>query len=300
MRGIPGWSILILGAAIILAACSGRPSGVLSDSKMSDLLADLEIAQAYADSHHDFDSDSMRKVLRQSVLIKHGVSQQQLEATLTWYGRNIEKYTKLQDDVANRIRKRQTAHLDVDNSSGKASEGLWQYPKMMRSTLLSSYDGIVASMPAGDIEKGATIELSGFVVQPSYGVKLIFGVSYPDGVTSMVKMPLGLGSFAVKLQTDSARVANRIFSIIKNESGQSGNIVVDSLRLTMYPFEQSVYNRLESQIAYYPPGVKRPIVKHTEIVPSKGSNLGRPGMEMSGRAPERTEDMPHEASPYVR
>ncbi|MDE6146021.1 MAG: DUF4296 domain-containing protein, partial [Muribaculaceae bacterium] len=71
---------LILVAALFAGACSRKPDPVLGEEKMARLIADLELADAYASEQRlrKFDNDSIRLALRESVLAKHNVN----EATL--------------------------------------------------------------------------------------------------------------------------------------------------------------------------------------------------------------------------
>ena len=73
---------------------------VLGKKEMASLLTDVHKGESLIEiNHNQFSSDSMRRVMKQSVLDAHGVTQQQWDSSLSYYGRNIEQYIELYDIV---------------------------------------------------------------------------------------------------------------------------------------------------------------------------------------------------------
>lgn len=90
--------MLVLG--LLLGACSSTPDGIIPEEKMARLLADVHQAEGVVETERGYySSDSMRRVLRKSVYERHGVTAEQVDSSMVWYGRNIEKYI----DVYSRV-----------------------------------------------------------------------------------------------------------------------------------------------------------------------------------------------------
>ena len=72
MRGI---CLTVVAVALLLGSCVKRPDKVLSDEDMAPIIADMELAEAYAQANPGVISDQeKREQLIDGVLKKHGVS----------------------------------------------------------------------------------------------------------------------------------------------------------------------------------------------------------------------------------
>ena len=97
----------LLLLVLALLACDRTPRGVLSVNKMADLIVDLKLAEAYIEAHNrDFDSDSSKQVIKQSIFKKHGITQQDYDSSLVWYAHNMEDYTKAYDKAVGKLQHR--------------------------------------------------------------------------------------------------------------------------------------------------------------------------------------------------
>jgi hypothetical protein len=96
--------ILFVLAMALLSACNNRPSYVLSDKKMENILFDLYIAETEIKENNPvFLNDSLRKQqLLHSVFGKHRLSEQTFDTSLVWYNANLEKYLKIIEKVTKR------------------------------------------------------------------------------------------------------------------------------------------------------------------------------------------------------
>lgn len=100
---------------LLLGSCNTRPSGVLSDSKMTDVLTEMhkldgalyEKGLMYS---HDVEKDSYYN----SVFKKYGVSKAEFDSSLVWYTKNPKRFDLIYVDVLARL----TA-LDEDVKKGK-------------------------------------------------------------------------------------------------------------------------------------------------------------------------------------
>ena len=71
------WKLALCGllAMTALVGCDKAPDGVIKESKMVDLIVDLDKADAYVTLNPDkFQDDSSKLELKESVMAKHGVT----------------------------------------------------------------------------------------------------------------------------------------------------------------------------------------------------------------------------------
>lgn len=121
--------ISLLMIALVLLSCGRTPRGVMSVNKMADLTVDLQLADVYIDTHSaEFESDSSKLVMRQSVFKKHGITQQDYDSSLVWYAHNMEDYTKAYDKAIGKLKSRydkidKGARGDISQPNEMLTEG---------------------------------------------------------------------------------------------------------------------------------------------------------------------------------
>lgn len=114
-------SLLIL--AVSMLSCDKTPRGVLSVNDMADLIVDLELADSYIENNYnDFPSDSSKQVLRQSVFMKHGITQKDYDSSLVWYAHNMEDYIKAYDKAVGKLKNKYEKLQKSSNGNNGPSE----------------------------------------------------------------------------------------------------------------------------------------------------------------------------------
>ena len=92
--------LIILAFPILFIACNRTPDHVIKQDDMAELMADMQLANAIVDAkYEEYLNDSLKKVLKQSVLIKHNVSKEKFDTSLYWYGQNLDIYKEVYDNV---------------------------------------------------------------------------------------------------------------------------------------------------------------------------------------------------------
>lgn len=254
-------------AISVLCACSGGDEH-LSESKMANLIVDLKLAEAYANSSYDYQSDSARNVLRIAVLEKHGVTQDQYDNSLRWYGHNMEQYTKLYERVEKLLDKKQgkliAASSDVKNADKSESEQLWPYSAMAMLSPMSNSDAIQFSIPVSELDKGERIKWM-MRLSKSVPVQITLGVDYADGATSYTTQRYsGQQRLEMNLQSDSTRTITRLYGYMRVDRKSVLPIWADSISLTHTPIISDKYYTFLSQ-SFYDGPTKRVVadsVKH--------------------------------------
>lgn len=83
---------ITLCAAIV--ACNRVPDGVLTEREFAKVMVDLQYATALANNrlHPTPGGDSTRTALLHSVFRRHGITAEQYDSTLRWYGHHMTRY----------------------------------------------------------------------------------------------------------------------------------------------------------------------------------------------------------------
>ncbi|KGN82853.1 hypothetical protein HW49_00765 [Porphyromonadaceae bacterium COT-184 OH4590] len=83
-------------------ACGMRPSGIMSDTKMENLIFDLTIGDAVLQTHK-INSQEQQKEYYDFIYSKNEVSKEQFEKSLEWYAYKPKKLEQIYTNVKNRI-----------------------------------------------------------------------------------------------------------------------------------------------------------------------------------------------------
>lgn len=265
---------LVLGfLVLILSGCSDRPKHVLDEDKMVDVLTDIQLAEAYHNTMPPGPGNPDRNSLIEAVIKKHGITRQELDSTIAYYGRNIDDYYALYEKVENRLRKENGKEKAVIEN---ALDDIWPYSKFTAFMPNQGSDGISFSIPAEDLESGNSLEWS-LRLTSADGVEALLGVEYSDGTTSYFKKSAaGNVSLKINLQIDTAKVAERLFGSVTVPQ-RSRPVWADSIRLVKADFDSMSYSRIRSQRTIYPPKAA-PLVEDVEgtVVPDT-VNSNTPG-----------------------
>lgn len=97
--------VYVIIVLLVLAACSHDPDYVIGEKKMVDVLVDVHKAEAVVESNYNiYNNTADKKKLREAVFLKHGITQEQFDTNLVWYGHHIEDYMKIYEQVIERLK----------------------------------------------------------------------------------------------------------------------------------------------------------------------------------------------------
>lgn len=249
-------SILLVFSLVLLIvseSCSRRPDGVLPDKEMVELIADMEIVEAYMQKHYSgYYHDSIRDSAVQWVLEKHGLTKADFDSTMTWYGRNIDEYRnlfeKVDSELADRQRRISGESVQIENTSD-----LWPYTRHILISDKASTNNLAFSIPSSEIQKGDKIiwkmRLNGL-----FSGNYLLGVDYENGTTSYAYQSQNSNkSVEMALQTDTSLDVKRIFGYVRVNEDHSLPVWIDSIALQRTPVDTTQYYRIFSQRKYYGP-----------------------------------------------
>lgn len=239
-------SLFIL-LVITLAGCSKRPKNIIKEDKMVEIMADLQIAEAYErNGKADPEMHGVnRELLGRGILMNHGVSVEDMDSTLAWYGRNMDEYSQLYKKVDQRLAKMQLKYARAAGESDNEgpSTDLWPYGRHFVIDNNQLTDGIVVNIPVPELTAGDRLTWK----MRTHGAserRMTLGVNYENGRTEIVNIKNNGAEpwIETSLQTDSIETVARIFAIL-NVDNVSKRVFVDSIQLLHYPFNREEYNR---------------------------------------------------------
>lgn len=254
---------------LIVAGCQRRPDHVLAEKDMVSLMIDLQLAESYTDMEYSgIDLPTYRRQLAESVLMAHNVSREELDSTLSWYGRNLDEYSKLYEKVDKGMAEKKERLLAADGDA-PAVQGdfLWPYTENGVISKLGNSDGWILSVPAPELEKGDMLEWSMHLKVPENLVGIL-GVEYDDGSGEAVSSNfIGRKSVELKLQTDTGKHVARIYGTMRLKEPITADVFADSIRMVRFPFDSLEYRQYRNQRRYGMPYRirKEPVERHDTL-----------------------------------
>lgn len=234
---------LIIVALFLLMACSRTPDYVISEKKMAQLMADIYVGDAVVENEsRTYRNDSMRKVLMQSIYAKHGVTREQVDTSLYWYGHNIQEYMEMCRLTEEILQKRIE---EAERAGGKAeraprqmsvdgdSVDVWTGIRTRRNTTDIASDFIAFHVSTDkNWERGDRYTLSVKGLNTHKAVTLSLAVDYNDGTTEYkwFNGPAD-GMNRLLLVLDSAKVASTVYGSIHYAAAPKEVSYLDSITL---------------------------------------------------------------------
>ncbi len=230
--------VLSIALSIGFSGCSHSQKDHLSEDEMARLMADLYLGESLIDYNYtEFPNDSTRKVLRQSIYAKNGVTQELVDSSMAWYGRNIEQFVAVQEKAEELLRERQAsvardARFAVSENGDSVT--LWEGPRrlLVGERMPSRILGFsVAADSTWRDEDYFTLYLKPINATPEVKARLL--IDYADGSTSYSDLvPSYLNRYQVNMKADSTMMPLRIYGYIMFQVDSTGVYEVDSIYLT--------------------------------------------------------------------
>ena len=237
--------VYLIIALFVLAACSHDPDYVIDEKDMVDLLVDVHKAEAVIESNYNqYSSKADKKKLRKAVFLKHGITQEQFDTNLVWYGHHIEEYMKIYEQVVERLKAENEEAkklLAEDNSQTMSQPGdsvdVW---KQRRAHVFDTRQA--SSLLTFDIAPDENFRTRDYfelrfkvLLLPKLAVKPQVYLAARHINHDIVYNQLDIdreGWYSLPLQTDSAMALSRINGyIVLPMQPVPGTMYVDSLTL---------------------------------------------------------------------
>lgn len=276
-------------AALLLAtsACKAdKDKGVLSMKQMAEVIADMQLAEAYTTVNGTIYNDSLQSIMRQTVLRDHGLTQQDYDRNVSWYAHHIEKHTKLYEEVEKVLgRKQEKMMAGAAAAAGRDGDSgnIWPYSRMAMLSDLSSSDGIAFSLSDPDMKKGERLKWT-MHLSNNPGAAVTFGVDYREGGTSFITERLtGEKRMEASLQTDSTKTVGRVYGYFRMTSRSMLPVWADSIAVVVLPPAPELYHKYNSQCNYFGPTPKSE---------KRDASAGVDSTMLNAETPSRPEEVP--------
>lgn len=228
---------------IVMGGCSRRPSMVLDQKEMASLLADLYEAEGMADQNYkEYQSDTARRALRQSVYAKHGVNQETMDSSLAWYGYHMDQYIQVYDRTLEILEKRMSSLPKTDpgdNGPTLAVEGdtatVWRskqveiFSPRLERRFISTH-----LLRDRYWQDGDSYQLLFKSVRTKGPVEATLTAVYSDGTNrSETQRFSGVGWQNMRMETDTTRTLSQVLmSLYYDPSAQTAPVAaIDSISL---------------------------------------------------------------------
>lgn len=110
-----GWIWLL---TLVLSACTLRPRGVLSSSKMVDVLTDLHVADGVCrEMGYHYGHEEEVDACYSSVLAKHHVTQAEFDSSLVWYTDHPLHFNRIYPQVLKRLERDRKYYVALEEVS---------------------------------------------------------------------------------------------------------------------------------------------------------------------------------------
>lgn len=251
------YGLIICVLSAIMIGCSNTPEYVIPHEKMVDLLVDIHIGESVVDvNRRDYRNDSLKKGLKQSILAKHNITQEQLDTSLVWYGHNLEEYLEVYDDVISQLEK------DVKD----AEETGFGHEELAVSIAGDSVD-VWNGLRFRVYNENAPIQYLSFVLKHDDNTEIgdeylwefkmhnnrssvawTMAADYNDGTTDYTTgITSSNGWNRLHLNTDSAKMISRIYGTARIVPVKGEIVYIDSISLLRTRYDVKTYNKHSRQ-----------------------------------------------------
>ncbi len=242
--------------AMLGVSCSKIPGYVIEPDDMASLLADIHIGESVVDlNKSDYRTDSLKQIMLQSVLAKHGVSKQQLDTSFDWYGHNITYYMEVYDKTIELLERRlaETGNrIAAENVSiAGDSVDIWSGSPFMAVNSLSPSRTVTFSISNDENwEKGDSYTWRARFANNSGSSRWGLIADYTDGSKDILSSELsGEGWQELRFITDSTKTAAHIYGYINVAVRGATTVWADSIMLVrnrLIPETYNQHNRVQS------------------------------------------------------
>ncbi len=277
-KGLHQLPVVIAVAALLTTACNRVPSHVIKPDDMAEIMADVRMADAVVTVQNtEYIPQEKKLALKQAIFQRHGITEEQFDTSLVWYGHNVERFQDVNDKVIEILEKRLKEATVI--AAGEAamtvagdSVDLWNgYPTYTFTKRLPSQYLTFSFEADQNWEKGDIYTLRTRVMMPGTYAQWAMTTEYEDGAIEMITNIISQSQpnkQELTLYTDSTRVAKRISGWMKIIPSGNKPAIIDSISLTRRRIDQSNGGRRSYQQRLIEPKKKEEQKIETETTDS--------------------------------
>ncbi len=246
--------LLIFSFVWLLFSCNSNraPEYVIEEQALEDLLVEIHLSEAVIETNN-ITQIPERKKIREAIFLRHGVTQEQFDTTLVWYGHRMAKYMELYDRVIARLEHEndEAKKLLAERNSRQMSQpgdsvDIWRLPRHhVFDTRLSTNLLAFEILPDENFERRDYFELRfkvSLLPRQSIDPQLYMTATHFDN--SMVSNQLDIskeGWYSLPLQTDSAKTLNHLKGyILLPMQAIHQRMYIDSIALVRRHYNENI------------------------------------------------------------
>jgi hypothetical protein len=236
----------------LLTTCSKVPDHILSEKKMQDVLLDMHLAEAIITSDYKkYDNDTIKKVLYQSVFVKHGITQADYDSSLVWYAQHLDIYLKVYDrakiEIENEIKDMGDVQAKAAPSSNQDSIDVWPRRTSFELTPKALFNGIVFDVsPDVSYSSGSSFVLGmkvwGLKEGSRYYPEVRISAYQGDTIITINHTIRQDGYQEIALKSLPTRQIKQVYGYIRLDNTDSAyyKVYLDSINLMKYNYGSGV------------------------------------------------------------
>lgn len=251
---------LIASIAFCSVGCNKLPDNVLDKKEMTALLVDIHKGESVVEMQRGYyPTDSMKKMVKQSILQRHGVSQAQLDTSFVWYGNHIEDYIEIYDEVISNLEGELRTVKGRKGASPIFAEGdsidIWPLSHTYKLAEKDSLQNIVFKIDKDSTWKHGDNYMLQFKLMNSRQnvpkVKAVVYADYEDGrVEFRPTSSVSRNWVKVRLVTDSLVKPSVVYGSISYDFEPGEVVYMDSVSLVRTRNRKDTYNERHAQRTY--------------------------------------------------
>ena len=242
--------LLIITLFIVVGCKVKRPSEVIPESTMENLLYDYHIAKALGENV-PYNENYKKSLYIEAVFDKYGVTEAEFDSSMVWYTRNVETLSKIYEKINAKAKTRQT---DIDRlialrdkkpmtSLSGDSVDVWAWRKAIRlynTPVYMNYSFVLpvdSNFKKNDIfEWTAQYEYLNGLPDTALMATISMQILYAnDSVTGITKKVYSTGYDTIRLYTDTLSDVKEVRGFIYYpNSTEKSLLLIDSIALMRY------------------------------------------------------------------
>lgn len=253
---ISGLTFAIIAVILFFTGCRRTPKGIIPPDRMTSLLIDMHKAEGVIDmDYRDWTNDSSKMLLRDAVYARYGADQAIVDSSLAYYGRHIEEYIKIYDDVIARLEE------EIDKSEAMGNQGIqltivgdsanaWPLARRMSLNRLSPSKVVAFSLNRDENWKnGDSYTWNAKIINARNAIKWLIGAQYSDGGIewNTTESTDGNNTISLSLQTDSTKTVEQVFGYAVTSPVGTDIFYLDSISLVRERVSLRNYARRNKQ-----------------------------------------------------
>ena len=241
--------------ALLMWGCSSRPDKVLSHNEMVSLMVDIHEGEAYVESHYnEFMTDSTKMVMRQSVLREHGVTAEQFDSSLMWYGKNTEELTEMYGEVIEKLETEMNLIDAYSTSTSFAGDSVnaWTESPFYVLNRRSPSSLLKFTLPSDENwQAGDSYTWQFKTLNQRSKAKMAMFLDYDDGTTEIITNEFNHDGWQrLTIVADSLRNPVNVYGYTNFELPANDNIYLDSVSLVRKRLQPDLYRQRYRQRSF--------------------------------------------------